>query len=250
MAYQRAYFPMNVINVTQGYGPKSNHHKLSYALDLSGQDSGIDEIFAPFDCKITKLYQPKDTEKHANTIWLTSTQKVLSPNGYYGYITISITHPSEITNMKKGMIYNQGEKICNEGKTGNASGNHIHIEVSKGKTAGWSKKTAPNYDEYVISNPVKPEEYLFVKEDAKIKNDSYKGTKYKLIKESDITFKVTDIPSEPLLIHNKPNYNKNSVIDGGLYNGDEVIKFYETNEMAYIYHYELMGYVAKKYLKK
>lgn len=251
MAYQRAYFPMDVINVSQGYGSDSGTHKLSYALDLSGKDAGADDIYAPFDCKVTKLYQPTDTKKHANTVWLTSTNKVLSPNGYYGYLTVSITHPSEITSMKLGTVYKQGEKICHEGKTGNASGNHIHLEVSKGTSAGWSLKNSGIYNEYVIWNKVKPEEYLFVKDNANIKNSIYKGYKYRFIKEKDITYKVMDVPSEPLNVHSTNNYRSDTVIkNAGLNNGDEVIRFYVTNGMAYIYHYETMGYIDNKYLKK
>ena len=251
MAYQRAYVPMKYINVTQGYGEDSGTHKLSYAIDLAGKDSGKDEIFAPFDCKITKLYQPKDTINHANTVWLTSTKKVLCRNGYYGYLTISITHPSEISNMRIGEIYKQGQVICREGKTGNASGNHIHLEVSNGKVAGWSRRKDGNYSEYVINNAVKAEDYLFLTEDAIIINDTYKGEKYYFIKESDITYTVSDVPSEPLLIHNTNDYNSRSIIKGeGLNNGDQVIRFYNSGSMSYIYHWEIMGYVANKYLKK
>ncbi len=251
MAYQRAYFPMKVINVSQGYGIASTSHKLSYALDLSGKDSGADEVYAPFDCKITKLYQPSDTRKHANTVWLTSTEKVLSPNGYYGYLTISITHPAEITNMKLGRVYKQGEFLCHEGKTGNASGNHIHLEVSKGTSAGWSLKKSGIYEEYVTFNKVKPEEYLFARDDAIIRNSIYKGYKYRFIKEKDITYKVEDVPSLPLNVHTSADYRSDTIIKNkGLKNGDEVIRFYIKNGLAYIYHYEIMGYIANKYLKK
>ena len=86
MAFERAYFPMKVINISQKYGTGS--HRLGYALDLSGASSDKESVFAPFNCRVSKLYQPKDTKKHANTVWLTSTNKVLCPNGYYGYLTI------------------------------------------------------------------------------------------------------------------------------------------------------------------
>lgn len=251
MAYQRAYFPMKNINVSQGYGMNSSTHKLSYALDLSGKDNGKDNIYAPFDCIVSKLYQPKDATKHANTVWLTSTKKVLSPNGYYGYLTISITHPDEIAKMKIGNKYKQGQIICTEGKTGNASGNHIHLEVSLGTSASWKLENMGNYSEYVILNKVKPEEYLFLENDTNILSDTYKNNKYNFIKEEDLTYIVEDVPSEPLNIHNKDDYSSDSVIKGkGLHNGDEVIVFYDVGTMSYIYHYEVMGFVSNKYLKK
>lgn len=252
MAYQRAYFPMDTLNLTQGYGDKTSTHKLSYALDFAGKDTGADKVFAPFDCKITKLYQPKDTTNHANTVWLTSTRKVLCPNGYYGYLTMSITHPSEISKMKLGKVYRQGEVICAEGTTGGATGPHIHLELAKGTTAGWSKKTSGRYNEYVIKNKIKPEEHLFLRENCKIKKDVYKDKKYKFYKESELLYVVDGVDDPPLNIHTSADFKKSTIDNQGviLKNGDEVINFYSKNQSYYIYHYEAMGYVAKNYLKK
>lgn len=238
---------MQNIKLTQGYGEKSSTHKNSFALDLAGKDSGKDEVFAPFDCKITKLYQPKNTKKSATTVWLTSTKKVLCANGYYGYLTMAITHPDEIMKMKKGQKFKQFDFICKEGKTGSASGNHIHLELSEGTKVGWEVVNG----NYVNINRVRPEDYLFAHENAKILKDTYKGEKYNFIKESDITYVVCDVPSEPLLSHSKPNYKNNSVIkNGNLYNGDEVLRFYKSGSMAYFYHWEVLGYTSDKYLKK
>lgn len=251
MAYQRAYFPMKYLKVTQGYGLFSSSHKYSYALDLAGKDEKADEIYAPFDCKISKLYQPTNTKTNANEVWLTSTKKVLCPNGYYGYLTISITHPSEISKMKLGTTYKQGQLICTEGKTGNASGNHIHLEVSIGKIAGWDIIKKGKVEYYVNKNRVKPEEYLFVKEDSIILSNKHKGSCGKLIKESDITYRVVNVPSEPLWIHKSADYKDSTILDKkGLKNGDEVIGFYKKGSLMYIYNYERMGYTASKYLKK
>lgn len=247
MAYQRAYFPMEVINISQGYGANSSTHKLSYALDLSGKDGGKDKIYAPFDCKITKLYQPKDTVNHANTVWITSTKKVLCPNGYYGYLTMSITHPSEISKMRLGCTYKQGEVFCYEGTTGHASGNHIHLELAEGKHAGWSKKKAGSYTEYVIDNKVKPEEYLFAYENAIIKNNIYKDHVYYIIKEKDITYKVKGTDGS-LNMRKKPKIGNNIIKT--IKENSEVLRFYEKDGWAYIYYYSDLGYVVDKYLKK
>lgn len=247
MAYQRAYFPMKYIKITQGYGDGTSTHKYSYALDLAGKDGGQDEVFAPFDCKVTKLYQPKNTKTNAPTVWLTSTNKVLCPNGYYGYLTVAFTHASEIMKMKIGQKFKQFQFVCKENKLGNASGNHIHIEVSKGTEAGWEVVKG----NYVNINRVKPEEYLFVKEDSAILKNNYKGTCGKLVKESDITYKVVNVPSEPLYIHKSADYKDSTILDEkGLKNGDEVIGFYKKGSLMYIYNYSRLGYTASKYLKK
>ena len=251
MAYQRAYFPMNILNISQGYGNSSSTHKLSYAFDFNGDSSKKENVYAPFDCKITKLYQPKNTKRNANTVWLTSTRKVLCPNGYYGFLTISITHPEEISRMKLGKRYRQGEILCTEGKTGQATGNHIHLEVARGKTAGWTLKRQGNYSEYVILNKVKPEEYLFLPERCIIKKAEYKGKKYNFVKESMLTYIIKGVLDEPLNVHRQANFRPDTIIKGkGLKNNDEVIKFYQKGHLAYIYHYETLGFVALRYLQK
>lgn len=242
MAYQRAYFPMKEIRIVQGYGDKTLSHKYGYPLDMNGKGAKtIEHVYAPFSCKVTKLFQPKDTKNNANTVWLTSTRKVLCCNGYYGYLTMSITHPEGISKMKLGKTYKQWDLILDEGSTGKAQAPHIHLELAKGQKAGWHNE----HGQWVIDNAVKPEEYLFVANDAVIYRSDYNGKCGKLIKEKDITYKVKGVPSEPLIIRSKPF--PLGVKIGELYNGDEVIKF---NDKAYIYHYEVLGYTSNKYLKK
>ena len=240
--YQRAYFPTKTIKLTQGYGKKSGSHVYSYALDLGG----VYRPFAPFDCKVTKIYKPKSVKK-SREVWLTSTKKVLCANGYYGYLTVSITHPAGIINMRLGKTYKQFDDlgITTAEMTGTNSGSHVHLEVSKGSDAGWDEKIIKKYGEYVNVNKVKPEEYLFVVKDGKITDNEYKGDYYKFIKESDITYKVTGVPSEPLIIRTKPYPLGHKI--GELYNGNEVLKF---NDKALVYHYDCLGYTSKKYLKK
>ena len=247
--YQRAYFPMEYLYVSQGYGEVSSSHKLGYAIDFSGEDKGRDNVYAPFDCKVSKIYKPKNTNVSATTIWLTSTKKVLASNGYYGYLTMSITHPIEIMNMKVGMKFKQGDYLFKEGNTGNATGYHIHIELATGTYANWVKRKKGTYTEYVISNGVKLEDYLFLRESTIVLNEEYKGYVYDFKKESELTYVIRNVPSEPLLIHSEANYKKSNVV-GGLKNGKEVIKFYNKNGLSYIYHYGKLGYVASNYLYK
>lgn len=199
MSNQKSYFPLKTLSLSQGYGSKSSTHKYSYALDFAGTQ----DVYAPFDCKITKLYQPSDTKNHANTVWLTSTKKVLCPNGYYGYLTVSFTHPSEISKMKKGTKFKQGEKVCTTSKmTGNATGNHLHLEVGLGKNCGWEEIK----NNWIMTNKVKPEQYLYVKEDSTIKDNEYKSVKYNFIKEDNTIKKyVYNVDDEGLNVRNKPN---------------------------------------------
>jgi len=242
MAYQRAYFPTKTIKLSQGYGKKSGSHKYSYALDLAGTY----RPFAPFDCKVTKVYKPKDTS-HSREVWLTSTKKVLCCNGYYGYLTMSITHPADIINLRVGQKFKQFDDLglTTSKMTGTNNGNHCHIELSKGTEVGWDEKIIKKYGQYVNVNRIKPQEYLFLVDDGKVVDNEYKGDYYTFIKEKDITYKVKGVPSEPLIIRSLPFPLGHKI--GELHNDNEVIKF---NNKAYIYHFEVLGYTSNKYLKK
>lgn len=242
MAYQRAFLPTRHIYIGQGYGLLSSTHKHSYALDLSGDY----ELFAPFDCKVTKIYNPKSLKK-AKEVWLTSTKKVLCSNGYYGYLTMSITHPKGISKLKLDQKFKQFDKLglSTMEMTGVYSGHHAHIELSLGKESGWDSNLVNKYGEYINVNKVKPEKYLFITEDSKVAKETWKLIKYHFIKQSEITYKVANVVNPPLNIRDKTT---NKVI-GKLYNGNEVLKF-DNNSRCLVYHYEVLGLTYKKYLKK
>lgn len=250
MAYQRAYFPAKRVNIMQGYGKLSYSHKYSYAID----NGGSYELFAPFDCKVTKLYVPKTKDGKLITsksfeVWLTSTKKVLCSNGTYDYLTISITHPYGIHNMKLNQEYKQFQKLgLNTAvMTGTATGPHAHIELSKGKKAGWDPTIIEKHGQYVNVNKVKPEDYLFITEETTIAKETYKLKKYHFYKESELTYIVTGVPSEPLIIRSKKWPEGKEI--GKLYNGNEVIKF-DNDKYCKVYHDSVLGYTVKKYLKK
>lgn len=241
MAYQRAYFPMKILTLTQGYGNETSTHKYSYALDFCGVDSGKDNVYAPFDCKVTKKYVKSG---HSYEVWLTSTKKVLARNGYYGYLTMSITHPSEIASMKVGQKFKQGQLICREGKEG-ATANHIHLELSEGTKAGWDSKLSKK-GIYVNVNRVKPEEYLFLPESSEIKKEEYKGTKYHFAKESEITKHVTS--KDGLNVHKTMDFKKKSIIAEFKYK-DDVVLLKLKGDYALVYRMGILGWISSKYIK-
>ena len=240
MAYQRAYVPTKTIYLSQGYGALSGSHKHSYALDLAGDYT----LFAPFDCKVSKIYVQKG---HSYEVWLTSTHKVLCANGMYEYLTMSITHPYDICKLKLGQTFKQFQSlgISTTKMTGVNNGNHAHIELTLGKATGWDSDIVKKYGDYVNKNKIKPEEFLFITEDTKIVKETYRFKTYHFKKESELTFVVYRVVDPPLYIRNKATNN----IIGKLYNGDEVIKF-NNNTRCLVYHYEKLGLTYKKYLKK
>lgn len=157
---EKAKFPMPTMNITQGYNEGS--HKGTFALDLAGEDSGIDWVLAPFTGKIVKTL----SGTFGNWYWFESLDKVLCANGELTKLTCMFGHDNKMRH-KEGDIIKQGEPLCAEGTSGNVTGNHCHLEVGVGSFAGtWY----PNqYGIYMIYNAVKPNEYLCLPDDYKIK---------------------------------------------------------------------------------
>lgn len=157
---EKAKFPMPTMNITQGYNEGS--HKGTFALDLAGEDSGIDWVLAPFTGKIVKTL----SGTFGNWYWFESLDKVLCANGELTKLTCMFGHDNKMRH-KDGDIIKQGEPLCAEGTSGNATGNHCHLEVGVGPFSGtWY----PNqYGIYMLYNAVKPNEYLCLPDDYKIK---------------------------------------------------------------------------------
>ena len=174
----KGYFPMKYYNLTQGY-INSTTHQGTYALDNAGKDSGKDEIYAPFDCEVTKLYVKSN---HAYTVWLTSLNPIMGANGKEEYLTMMIVHPEDIASLKVGETFKEGQVVCHEGKTGRATGNHAHLELGIGKCS-WHQNS---YGVWMIDNAIKLEDYLFMKNDTIILNETYKNNKYTFKKENEV----------------------------------------------------------------
>lgn len=156
---------MKYLNVTQGYGTNTPNHQYKYPLDLGGQDTGIDSVYAPFDYIVRKVYPL------GNTVWIESLEKVMYANGIVDYATVSFTHDNNVSNLKVGKTGKQDDHFYDEG-TNNASANHIHIETGGGRfvSPGWEKFVYKGVDKWRIINAVKPESMLFLPEDTIIKN--------------------------------------------------------------------------------
>ena len=109
----------------------------------------------------------------------------------------------------------------------NCVGNHVHVSV-------YDKK---------LKKYIDPLKVLNIYKDQTVGKKTDK--KYKLYR----TKIASNIPDEPLLVHNEPNYKSSSVIkDMGIYNNDEVESYGTKNNMNIIDN--VRGYYcSNKYLK-
>jgi len=133
---------MKYMNITQGI--EVGTHVYSNAIDNAGIDKGIDGLFAPFDGVIKKKWAT------GNVVWLESLEKVEFADGTVDYATFMTVHDNDISNITVGQQFKQGQEYYQEGTAGNASGNHVHMEIAKGKFTGtgWYENPAKYWTLY------------------------------------------------------------------------------------------------------
>ena len=162
-------FGMACLNISQGrYGGYS--HKNLNAYDLAGMDSGIDRFKTFNDLEVIGVHEYSRTG-FANTVCFFDAEN---------NVTIAMTHMNIIPNyMKVGTIFHKWDTIYLEGTKGNATGNHIHLEIGKGKQ---SSKTKIN-GEWQLKDLINIEDYFYIDDNyTSIKNDN--GYKFSYGQES------------------------------------------------------------------
>lgn len=149
---------MACLNITQGrYGGYS--HKNLNAYDLAGMDSGIDRFKTFNDLEVIGVHEYSRTG-FANTVCFFDA---------LNDVTLALTHMNSIpSECKVGKVYHAGDTIYYEGTKGNATGNHIHLEVGRGKQTGkvkingtWQLKDLINIEDYFYIDDT----YTSVKDD-------------------------------------------------------------------------------------
>lgn len=151
-------FGMTCLNISQGrYNAYS--HKNNNAYDLCGIDSGIDK-FTTFNDLYCLNFQSYKSTGFGNTVL------------YYDKdndVTLAFTH-SNVTSWKVGQTYKSGEVIYYEGTTGKATGNHIHLEIGKGKQT--KKAYFKDIKLWKLKDEINIEDYFYIdKSYTTIKND-------------------------------------------------------------------------------
>lgn len=144
-SYQRILMPMVNVNITQKENGSFSHKGIN-AIDLAGKNSSIENVHAPVDMKIVKMYKYNSM---GNCVITTSINKVKFPDGTIDYATFQFMHDNNISDLYLGKVIKQWDIFYQEGKSGYATGNHIHLAVKKGKFEGldkngWSMKNAIN----------------------------------------------------------------------------------------------------------
>lgn len=139
-------FGMEYLNISQSrYGSYS--HKGLNAYDLTGEDSGIDRFIATYQYVIIGVLSFTGTG-FANTVMFYDDEND---------VTLALTHQNNLDRSiyYVGHRFNLNDTIYFEGMAGKATGNHIHLEIGKGRQTTktkingvWQLKELINIEDY------------------------------------------------------------------------------------------------------
>ena len=219
-------YPINCIGIAKGFKNKGlNKH---YGVDFGWNDKyGKHQPVYACDDGIV-IYNRKQTTG-GYTIILKHTNGLCS---VYGHLE------KDSQKVHEGDKVHKGQQIANMGNSGITTGCHLHFAIYKG-----TKVIFNNKDKYYLD----PLKYINVYKNQEVVEGTKK--KYSLL----YTKIASGIKSEPLLVHNEPNYKATTVVKGmNIYNGDEVETYGLShngtsilNIVDNVRHY----YCSNKYLK-
>lgn len=127
---------MKYISISQRCFTNGSHKNLE-AIDMNGSDTGIDHGRAPCCVKVLAVLHKDITGFNNTVMYGTCDEKgnkaeVLCADGKKRVLTFAMTHDNYIKDIKVGKIYKQNEVCYQEGTVGQATGNHIHLEIGLG----------------------------------------------------------------------------------------------------------------------
>lgn len=210
---EKPLFPMKNVSISRKAFSVSTHKTLN-AIDINGKDTTKEYGRAPCTCKVLKVL-PLSSTGYANTVLFGTSDelgrpsKVLCADGVARILTFAFTHDEKIR-VKEGELVFQDEIVYMEGMVGNATGNHIHLEVGE----GWQyKKIKDKNNNYCLTNLLYAYNVFWLKEGwHKVVNFGLNGYKFRWIKESEIP--VMNDTIHVIRVLRDPNYDYQISIDG------------------------------------
>ena len=157
---QRLIYPMKTISFSQLEYSQYSHKNIP-AVDMTGEDSGIDVCYAPCDMKVIGI-----RAYPSNTVYFGSLEKVECADGIVRQVTIAMTHMNDISKFKVGQIFKAGAICYKEGTAGQATGNHLHLEIANGLHASKEYVTidGKRYWRFSEKDALKPTSVFFALE--------------------------------------------------------------------------------------
>ena len=137
---QNMLFPLEYMYMTQGEYQYTYSHNGTYAMDFQGWGANGRvyhcPYYAPFDCTCVAKWGSNSPM----AVWQ-SNNEVNFVDGTHGYACIGFVHDNNINSIHVGDTKRMGDVIGHTGTYGNVTGDHVHIEVKKGKYTGYYKNS-------------------------------------------------------------------------------------------------------------
>lgn len=200
-------FPLKYLEVSQKQNANYSHKGIK-AIDFVSNNEENKKVYAPFTGKIVKIYNKN------NSIWFQSLEKVKFSNGVIDYATVRLVHSNNIKDLYVGKIIKKNSYFYKMGNKGNTTGNHVHIEIARGKQNGYKEKN--KYGNYEMPNTINVYDGFFLNQEIKIKDnggyiwiyDIGNKTKYKIGDKVTYNRIYTSINSTKSLI---PKYKTGTI---------------------------------------
>ena len=183
---EKILFPVKIMNITQPMNGEYSH-KGTKAIDCGWVNEENKKLYAPFTGKIAQI------KTDSNAVWFQSKEKVLFADGTIDYATVRTVHDNDVSDLYVGKEIKQGEYYYKMGNKGNASGVHVHIEISKGHVTGYKAKN--QYGNYEMPNTINVYDGFCLADDTIVQDGKgYSWKRAKDVKEPEITakFKIGD----------------------------------------------------------
>jgi murein DD-endopeptidase MepM/ murein hydrolase activator NlpD len=117
--------PMSNLKITQGRF-ESPSHQTRNAYDIAGIDTGIENLVTPFTARVEYV-------SSSSLVLISNVDQVKLPNGnvYNPYsLQAYFFHDNSVSDRSVGEIIPQGTVFYQEGTLGNATGNHVHMQMA------------------------------------------------------------------------------------------------------------------------
>lgn len=170
---QVALYPMKFMKITQGMN-QGISHRGRLTLDDAGKDSGIDNVYAPFDCKVVWKQKTGDV----TGIVIQSLKEVWIAKGIKSFVQMVLWHDNDTKDLDVGKIIKQGEVFYQEGTAGFATGNHLHYGCSLSRYTGGYPLVKNEFGNYEIKKEVSPIDVFFINDTEILKSGGYDWREY------------------------------------------------------------------------
>lgn len=143
-------YPSKVMNLTQGRYQGISHgiHNAYDEAFIDGSNNGV--FVAPCDMVLKGVFDIGN----GNTHYFQSAGHVRFRDGSVNFVQLKLIHQNSIK-YKVGDVIKKGTFLYQEGINGNATGNHIHMEIIKGPYKGYAYGNVNIEDIFYVTNRTK-----------------------------------------------------------------------------------------------